>query len=126
MANTSLSSTTIRRAVPEGKRSRATGKKTTFPPKNVPNEAGFRSGRSQKTLDSVLLLPTLFSLAITHQVNLEVAVLEALPFLSAAEAEEEGSEERDVAEEMAMERVSERCRRICECIIDAGGPFKMA
>lgn len=32
--------------------------------------------------------------------------MEALPILSAAEAEEEGSGERDAAEEMAMERVS--------------------
>lgn len=47
-----------------------------------------------------------------HQVDLEVAVMEALPILSAAEAEEEGSEQREVAEEMAMERVSERCSRI--------------
>lgn len=31
--------------------------------------------------------------------------MEALPILSAAEAEEEGSEEREQAEEMAMERV---------------------
>lgn len=32
--------------------------------------------------------------------------MEALPILSVAEAEEEGSEEREEAEEMAMERVS--------------------
>lgn len=31
--------------------------------------------------------------------------MEALPFLSAAEDEEEGSEEREEAEHMAMERV---------------------
>ena len=40
------------------------------------------------------------------QVDLEVAVLEALPLLSAAEAEEEGSDAREEAEGMAMERVS--------------------
>lgn len=39
------------------------------------------------------------------QVDLEVAILEALPILFAAEAEEEGSEAREEAEEMAMERV---------------------
>lgn len=32
--------------------------------------------------------------------------MEALPILSVAEAEEEGSEEREEAEEMVMERVS--------------------
>lgn len=36
-----------------------------------------------------------------------MAVLEALPLLSAAEAEEEGSDAREEAEKMAMERVSE-------------------
>lgn len=35
--------------------------------------------------------------------------MEALPILSTAEAEEEGSDERQAAEEMAMERVSLRC-----------------
>lgn len=35
-----------------------------------------------------------------------MAVIEALPFLTAAEAEEEGSEAREETEEMAMERVS--------------------
>lgn len=34
-------------------------------------------------------------------------MIEALSFLSAAEAEEEGSDAREEAEEMAMERASE-------------------
>lgn len=41
--------------------------------------------------------------------------MEALPILSAAEAEEEGSEEREVAEQMAMERVSEHRYRSAQC-----------
>eukprot|EP00752_Nemacystus_decipiens_P010481 g9338.t1 len=44
------------------------------------------------------------------QVDLEVAVMEALPILSAAEAEYEDSEERQVAEEMAMERIRDAYR----------------
>ncbi|CAM9897439.1 unnamed protein product, partial [Ectocarpus sp. 12 AP-2014] len=44
------------------------------------------------------------------QVDLEVAVMEALPILSIAEAEEEGSEEREQAEEMAMERIRDAYR----------------
>lgn len=54
--------------------------------------------------------------------------MEALPILSVAEAEEEGSEEREEAEEMAMERVSvinwyasvgfERECRVYLCIAD--------
>ncbi|CAM9986351.1 unnamed protein product, partial [Scytosiphon promiscuus] len=43
-------------------------------------------------------------------VDLEVAVVEALPFLSIAEDEEEGSEEREEAEHMAMERIREAYR----------------
>ncbi|CAM9458255.1 unnamed protein product, partial [Ectocarpus sp. 13 AM-2016] len=44
------------------------------------------------------------------QVDLEVAVMEVLPILSVAEAEEEGSEEREQAEEMAMERIRDAYR----------------
>lgn len=44
---------------------------------------------------------------VNNQVDLEVAVVEALPLLSAAEAEEEGSDAREEAEEMAMEQASE-------------------
>lgn len=40
-----------------------------------------------------------------NKVDLEVAILEALPILSAAEMEEEGSPAREEAEENAMERV---------------------
>lgn len=50
------------------------------------------------------------------KVNLEVAVLEALPILSAVEMEEEGSLAREDAEHMVMERVSVRrtvCRKNC-------------
>lgn len=41
--------------------------------------------------------------------------MEALPILSAAEAEEEGSEEREQAEEMAMERVGCYIRNVGCC-----------
>lgn len=41
------------------------------------------------------------------QVDLEVAVLEAIPLLAAVELEEDGSEAREEAEMMAMDRASQ-------------------